>query len=525
MAKSEYDRNQQEKEQLRARVIVLRVNNPSYNTNTLDIAEIEDIIHLPQAIQLANAFQSAIVPTTSDFGENTLRFDVERGLGIATHVYPRAINVNYVTRTLSQNNNQVQSMINKVIEELKSLLGINLANSVLQQLTAVITETFTNLYVQQQSAWIFWGRQTSAQTNYSYNIVFAIQNSQTGSFMKAIPMGFEISAYIARERLLFFNIQDYASYSVKIHAIQVMQPLIHGSFQPLRGIFNIITSLNDRSSIQISEYYNEHIHDYPVKLWEYNNNINQKWILIFNQTNRAYSIQNLIARYLVLTWDSTPGSNKVFAATNRWNDSQFWILESTANGSVFLTNMKDTQVVLEIENSNTTNGTNVIVNRKNNTVNQKFFLNKINQEFRNGLYKIKTALNNSSALQMSEDYFGYTPDFYIKLWNENNDDINQKWILEFDSTSSAYQIKSQRNPSLLLAWAWSVPTVRIPNPNTDDHLWFLQSAGYGTYYFVNMTDTRYVLEVDNSSTANGTIITINKRNGNINQKFLLEIIN
>ncbi|KIQ76944.1 toxin [Bacillus sp. L_1B0_8] len=525
MAQSEFNQNLREQGQSRARVIILRVNNPGYNTNTLDIADIEDIIHLPQAIELANAFQSALVPTTSNFGEDTLRFDVERGLGIATHVYPRAINVNYVTRTLSQTNNQVQSMINKVIEELKSLLGINLANSVLQQLTTVITETFTNLYVQQQSAWLFWGRQTSSQTNYTYNIVFAIQNAQTGSFMKAIPIGFEISAYIAREYLLFFNIQDYASYSVKIHAIQVMQPLIHESFQPLRGIFNIITSVNNRSAIQITEYYDENTHDYPVKLWDYNNIINQKWILVFNQTTRAYSIQNLIARYLVLTWDSTPGSNKVFASTNRWNDSQFWILESTADGSIFLTNMKDTQFVLEIENSSTTNGTNVIVNRKNNNAQQKFYLNKVNQEFQDGVYKIKTALNNSSVLQMSEDYFGYTSDYFVKLWTNNNNDINQKWIFEFDSTKSAYQIKSQRDPSLVLAWTWSVPTVKLPIPNTDDHLWFLQNAGSGTYYFVNMTDTRYVLEVASSSTTNGTILTINKRNGNLNQKFLLDMIN
>ncbi len=507
--------------QSKVRVIILSTNDPVVNNNTLDITEIKDLAHLSQAIMLANNFQAALVPTSSEFGQDVLRFDVNQGISIANNIYPKAVDINYISRTLSQSNNQVNSMINMVVNELKLLLGINLADSVLQQLTSLVAYTFTNLYTQQNSAWVFWGKQASNQTNYTYNIVFAIQNAQTGNFMKAIPMGFEISAYAVKEQVLFFTIQDYASYSVKIQAINVTQPLINSSYGSLSGVYNIITALNNISVITMSNS------DENVNLWYDNDDLNQKWILEFNHNHYAYIIRNLSNRSLVLTWDSTSGSNNVFATNYQGNDEQFWIIQDTDNDYFYLSNMRDTQYVLEIAGSVFYNGTNVIVNKKTSSLNQKFSINRINRQIQNGIYNITTYLNASSVITMSTDYNINVHDYPVNLWFKN-DSINQKWIFEFDSDKSAYRVRSVSNPSLFLSWPVASFTNRAavtPNPRDNEYFWFLQSAGLGTFYLVSMRDTRYVLEVENSNIDNGTNIIVNQRTGNFNQRFYIENIN
>ncbi|OUB82181.1 toxin [Bacillus thuringiensis serovar medellin] len=501
-----------------ARVIVLSTNALD-NTQTLDVTQIEDITHLEQAIMLSNNFQAALIPTSLDFGRDTLRFDVEQGFNIANHLFPRAVDVNFISRTLSQNNNSINTMINMVLTELRLLLGISLANSVLQQLIAVITETFTNLNVQKESAWIFWGRETAQQTNYTYNILFAIQNAQTGNFMRAIPIGFEISTYAIRERVLFFTVRDYASYNVKIQAINVMQPLIKSNYVNLSGIYKIITALNNRSVITMST-----TNGY-VNLLDDNDNINQKWIFEFNHNQFAYIIRNLSNQFLVLTWTGSTANN-IFATNYQGNDGQFWVIQGVDDDYVYLANMRDTRYVLQIENSTNYNGANVIVGTKTGGSNQRFLIKRVNRQIQNGIYNIKTALNNRSAITMSTTS-NNLGDYPISLW-DNNNDINQQWIFEFEANKSTYQIKNVNHPNLLLSWPLATFSNGIyvtSRSRENEHFWFLQSAGSGTFYLVNMRDTRYVLQVESSSATNGTHFIMNQRTGNSNQKFLIDNIN
>nr|ABC17640.2 cytolytic toxin Cyt1 [Bacillus thuringiensis] len=225
--------------QSKARVITLRVEDPNEINNLLSINEIDNPNYILQAIMLANAFQNALVPTSTDFGD-ALRFSMPKGLEIANTITPMGAVVSYVDQNVTQTNNQVSVMINKVLEVLKTVLGVALSGSVIDQLTAAVTNTFTNLNTQKNEAWIFWGKETANQTNYTYNVLFAIQNAQTGGVMYCVPVGFEIKVSAVKEQVLFFTIQDSASYNVNIQSLKFAQPLVSSSQYPIADLTSAI---------------------------------------------------------------------------------------------------------------------------------------------------------------------------------------------------------------------------------------------------------------------------------------------
>nr|Q45790.1 RecName: Full=Type-1Ba cytolytic delta-endotoxin [Bacillus thuringiensis serovar neoleonensis]AAB03693.1 delta endotoxin [Bacillus thuringiensis serovar neoleonensis] len=208
-----------------ARVIYLKVKDPIDTTQLLEITEIENPNYVLQAIQLAAAFQDALVPTETEFGE-AIRFSMPKGLEVAKTIQPKGAVVAYTDQTLSQSNNQVSVMIDRVISVLKTVMGVALSGSIITQLTAAITDTFTNLNTQKDSAWVFWGKETSHQTNYTYNVMFAIQNETTGRVMMCVPIGFEIRVFTDKRTVLFLTTKDYANYSVNIQTLRFAQPLI-----------------------------------------------------------------------------------------------------------------------------------------------------------------------------------------------------------------------------------------------------------------------------------------------------------
>ncbi|AXY11220.1 type-1Aa cytolytic delta-endotoxin (plasmid) [Bacillus thuringiensis LM1212] len=228
----ELDINPWKTPQSNARVVVLRVPNPNEIINLLEITQIENPNYLLQAIELASAFQDALVSTPTEFGD-TLRFSMSKGLEIAKTIQPKGAVVSYADQTITQTNNTVSVMIDKVVEILKSVMGVALSGSVKGQLQAAITNTFTNLNTQKDEAWIFWGKTTSVQTNYTYNVLFAIQNAETGRVMMCVPMGFEIRVAATKERVLFFTVKDSASYSVNIQTLRFAQPLVNARNYPI----------------------------------------------------------------------------------------------------------------------------------------------------------------------------------------------------------------------------------------------------------------------------------------------------
>src|SRR5699024_9713180 len=62
-------------------------------------------------------------------------------------------------------------------------------------------------------------------TRYYYNILLSIQNAETGSVMAVLPIAFDISVNVNKEKLLFFTTKDSARYEVNLKAITLVQIL------------------------------------------------------------------------------------------------------------------------------------------------------------------------------------------------------------------------------------------------------------------------------------------------------------
>ncbi|QHZ50946.1 putative mucin/carbohydrate-binding domain-containing protein [Paenibacillus larvae] len=134
----------------------------------------------------------------------------------------------------------------------------------------------------------------------------------------------------------------------------------------------IVTALNDKSVVDMSlETYGN------VHLWEYHGGLNQKWRFIYDETKDAYQIKSVYDKDLVLAWNAIPNSKQVFATPNQYKEEHYWLLEATGDGYYFVKNKKNPNLVLDVADSKTANGSEIIVYKQNNGKNQKFKLRKV----------------------------------------------------------------------------------------------------------------------------------------------------
>ncbi|AFU17013.1 putative two domain protein (plasmid) [Bacillus thuringiensis MC28] len=142
--------------------------------------------------------------------------------------------------------------------------------------------------------------------------------------------------------------------------------------EEVRGNFKIVTSLNNRSLVDMDLGGNSIVH-----LWDDVNQRNAQWEFIYSQQRNAYIIRNLSNRNLVLSMDY-PRTNQVFAYTFHADDAQFWILEPNQGGYI-IRSVRNRNLVLDVSggNPNPTNGTRIIVFPFSNGNNQRFRLARV----------------------------------------------------------------------------------------------------------------------------------------------------
>ncbi|EOO23740.1 hypothetical protein IIU_06191 [Bacillus cereus VD133] len=166
--------------------------------------------YIHQALAASNAFQGAIGPD--------LNFDFNKAWEIGQNLPRLNILLSGLNDTVVQETLQVSSMISKLKGILKEYLYfIDISNTTFwNEVEATITNTFTNLYTQTNSAWIFFYRSTSTSTSYYYNTLFAIQYA---SFMIVVPIVFEITVRLEKQKVLFITIKDRSEYRVTMKLI------------------------------------------------------------------------------------------------------------------------------------------------------------------------------------------------------------------------------------------------------------------------------------------------------------------
>ncbi|HDR7689671.1 TPA: hypothetical protein QCX85_005220 [Bacillus toyonensis] len=205
----------------------INLNIPSRTTHNFnDIFQLAPQ-YLAQALQLASYFQGAINP-------QNLSFDFNRALQIANSIPGGQINAT-INETVVQQTLQISSMISHISNILRNRFRYFAGQSFLNEITAAITNTFTNLNTQTSSAWVFWSSSTSTATGYYYNILFAITNFR---WMVVLPVAVDIYVNVRKEKVLWFTIRDTAEYRVTIKAIEFSQIITGTTNMPIVDVFN-----------------------------------------------------------------------------------------------------------------------------------------------------------------------------------------------------------------------------------------------------------------------------------------------
>jgi len=195
-----------------------------------EIYAIKNIDYALQAQNLAVLFTSAIEQQTRrlNLGKAKAAID-EYNTNLPKGHEKYRIGIYQVLQTSKeQKDSQVQVMVNAIMELLKNVIQVALNPMSVEQITASITDAFTNLNEQNGDAWIFWNKKEAHKTTYSYSILFAIQDEFTGFFMLALPMSMEIIVDLEYEQVLFIKLKDKTSYRVNIETLKIGQLLYSG---------------------------------------------------------------------------------------------------------------------------------------------------------------------------------------------------------------------------------------------------------------------------------------------------------
>ncbi|SDY52413.1 hypothetical protein [Thermoactinomyces sp. DSM 45892] len=193
------------RKRLRSVVPIIGINDSSNQYSTIYGV---DPSRINEAIALASAFSGALDP-------QTLQFDLNKATQIAQNENLWVIGE--VDQTIISQTIQIDNMVNQIMQLLSQLLNASFPEGeITNQLTIAMTNVFTNLNLQESSDWIFWKKEDAYSTTYLYNILFAIESR---GCISCIPMGFEISVDIEKEKVLFITIKDKHTYSVRLTAI------------------------------------------------------------------------------------------------------------------------------------------------------------------------------------------------------------------------------------------------------------------------------------------------------------------
>lgn len=184
-------------------------------TSFEEIFAVEDLRAAEQAFALAEAFGPAV-------GADG-RFDLAEAVRIA-EADPKLGEVSQLNVTLAQTDDDVGRMVGDVEQVLEDFLGVALAETQQEQISAAVHLAFTNLDTQSADAWIFWEESSGHSTTYQYNILFAIQNEATGDDVLGLPFALTITVDVAYKRVLFITVTDRASYTVHVEALKVATP-------------------------------------------------------------------------------------------------------------------------------------------------------------------------------------------------------------------------------------------------------------------------------------------------------------
>ncbi|WP_107758621.1 delta-endotoxin CytB [Dickeya sp. Secpp 1600] len=204
-------------------IVVLNSNDLLVKESNLDL-NFNTLFQMPakyvsQALSMSRVFQDAIN------GEN-LEFNFDKAIELVKN-HPEMAIIGTINQSIVKQNNQVSAMVDDVMKLLDTVVGVVLdkESPTYKKFANTIEQGFTNLDAQKEGRWIFWNKESESKTTYTYNILFAIANQDTGSVMAAAPIGLTITVDVDKQQVLWITTKDKHNYSVNVKSITVVEAL------------------------------------------------------------------------------------------------------------------------------------------------------------------------------------------------------------------------------------------------------------------------------------------------------------
>ncbi|GGT19074.1 hypothetical protein [Streptomyces purpureus] len=174
--------------------------------------------HLDQARGLDRTFQEAIAPATVNFDFGHIRE--------AAAAIPDSTIVKMVRGWGLQETAPVQVMVESLKEAVRQALPESFAAaSFWGTIEQELVRAFTGLAVQEGEPGLSYYAEDRERTSYYRDLLFALQDEETGEHMYAIAFCVDVTVGLDKARAGVLKVDDIAPYAIRLNAIVVRQEL------------------------------------------------------------------------------------------------------------------------------------------------------------------------------------------------------------------------------------------------------------------------------------------------------------
>ena len=240
----------------------------------------------------------------------------------------------------------------------------------------------------------------------------------------------------------------------------------------------------------------------------------------------VYTIKSALGTNKVIDVDNGERRNKtnVQLYSSNGTDAQKWYVKPIGDGYYEILSMLDNNLSLDVDNAGKSNKTNVQIYTRNNTNAQKWYI----KDAGGGYYNIISKCNGLYV----DVYDGRTANkTNIQMWKGNGTNAQKfRFIEEINGTQTLedglYKIASFADSTKALSIKGLVEQgAKIVLDNNDssiEQMWRVKYLGNGYYTLTSYASEVTVMDVFNGDAINGTYVQLYKSNGTDAQKWIIK---
>ena len=276
------------------------------------------------------------------------------------------------------------------------------------------------------------------------------------------------------------------------------------------GYYTISSFLNEQKVLDISGgSYNNGAN---LQIWDKATVQQQKFKVTYNDEEKFYEIQSVNSGKVldVAANGKTDGTNVAQYQKNN-SIAQKWAIQKADNGNYYIIALNSC-LYLDVAAGLTANGTNVRIYEGNESKAQKFIFKPvliIEEDF----YKITINKDTNKCLDIAGG--SQNENANVQIWSQDN--VNQQ-VYELENIDNMYYKITARHSNKALTATSSNNVVQATYNDEDNQQWKIEIAGNG-YYKIKSKSTGLYMDVSGNGTANGTNIGIYEGNDTTAQIF------